>query len=597
MILMTFKSPLIYLASAFIILVTSISIPYAPVHAFAENVTVTQTTGIAVSPYIWGVNYEGYSLYTSAAEFLASMDAAKLAELGPTIMRFPGGCIADVYDWETSRIHFIKPDGTTADRTILSVEDAFTVAGQINGDLIYQINIDDGSVTNYCGAKSLEPGTVAKAQKLINTYKGRIHHIELGNEQWINWDPVKYATLAVQYAKAIKAIDPTIKIGLIGFGSGQVNLQARNTAWTAMIKQLFASVCSTGPCFDYVADHPYATITHNPPFNGQNAYYPITNYGPLLQQLTADYAPKKYIATEWNLPCWGTPPGNTATNTVEHGMFVFSMLMEMAKNKVYMANYHDFTSTDWLSAGNGCSLFQGTSQFTPAGSAFSLSSVAAGGTMYDTIAAGPSLTIPPDNACTNGTGCIAAAAAPYMSAYGVKQGNSLLVYLVNRHESETANTNITLSGFFNSGPKQVAISKLKATAYTDAAFVQANEIETSSGILAVNIEPLTIARLTFINQFAGAPATNTPAPTRTAANVTIPYPDAEPEEPQEMSIIMYIIASAVYIMLIHFAIAITKEFKIFLMVSLFVLGGVIGLFMHSLQAGFILSVILTLFLW
>ncbi len=60
---------------------------------------------------------------------------------------------------------------------------------------------------------------------------------------------------------------------------------------------------------------------------------------------------------------------------------------------------------------------------------------------------------------------------------------------------------------------------------------------------------------------------------------------------------MYIIASTVYIMLIHFAIAITKEFKIFLMVSLFVLGGVIGLFMHSLQAGFILSVILTLFLW
>ncbi len=581
-----------------LLLILSVFFTAPQVYAITESVTVTQTTGIPVSPFIWGVNYEGYSLYTSAAEFLASMDAAKLAELGPTIMRFPGGCTADVYDWEQSRVHFIKPDGTITDRKILSVDDAFTVANQINGDLIYQINIDDGSVTNYCGAKTLEPGTLAKTQKLITKYKGQIHHVELGNEQWFNWDPLKYATLAVQYAKAIKTIDPTIKIGIIGFGSGQVNLQTRNTAWTAMVKQLFASTCSTGPCFDYVTDHPYATITHNPPFNGQNAYYPMTNYGPLLQQLTADYAPKKYVSTEWNLPCWGTPPGNTATNTIEHGMYVMGMLMEMAKNGVAMANYHDFTSTDWLSAGNGCSLFQGTSQFTPAGAAFALSSVAAGGTMYDTIVAGPSLAISPDTSCTNGEGCIAAAAAPYMSAYAFKQGNSLLLFLINRHESEAANTTINLSGFFNSGPKQVGISKLKATAFTDAAFVPINEIATSSGALNVNVEPLTIARLTFINQFAGAPATNTPAPTRTAANVTIPYPDDQPQEDyQDMDIIMYIIASTVYIMLIHFAIAITKEFKIFLMVSLFVLGGVIGIFMHSLQVGFIISVILTLFLW
>lgn len=179
---MTLKSRLFHIVVILIVLAISISSSNVPAYAFNETVTVTQTTGIPVSPFIWGVNYEGYTLYTSADEFLASIDAPKLAELGPTIMRFPGGCIADVYDWETARIHFIKPDGPVADRNILSVDDALTVASQINGDLIYQINIDDGSVTNYCGAKSLEPGTVAKAQKLINTYKGRLHHIELGNE-------------------------------------------------------------------------------------------------------------------------------------------------------------------------------------------------------------------------------------------------------------------------------------------------------------------------------------------------------------------------------------------------------------------------------
>jgi len=43
-----------------------------------------------------------------------------------------------------------------------------------------------------------------------------------------------------------------------------------------------------------------------------------------------------------------------------------------------------------------------------------------------------------------------------------------------------------------------------------------------------------------------------------------------------MSLYVFIIASLVYIMMIHFAIAIKNEFNVFLMVGYFLIGGVIG---------------------
>jgi len=64
-----------------------------------------------------------------------------------------------------------------------------------------------------------------------------------------------------------------------------------------------------------------------------------------------------------------------------------------------------------------------------------------------------------------------------------------------------------------------------------------------------------------------------------------------------MDILLYIVFSAVYIMTIHFAIAIKDQFNIFLMIGIFVFGGFIGWQFHSFETGFILSVILSLIFW
>lgn len=62
-------------------------------------------------------------------------------------------------------------------------------------------------------------------------------------------------------------------------------------------------------------------------------------------------------------------------------------------------------------------------------------------------------------------------------------------------------------------------------------------------------------------------------------------------------LIYYAAASVIYIMLIHFALAIKGQFNLFLMAGIFVVGGAIGFFLNSYQAGFVAAVILSLIFW
>ncbi len=66
------------------------------------------------------------------------------------------------------------------------------------------------------------------------------------------------------------------------------------------------------------------------------------------------------------------------------------------------------------------------------------------------------------------------------------------------------------------------------------------------------------------------------------------------KEADGMDLVIYIAASAVYIMVIHFAVGIKSEFNIFLMIIYFVLGGVVGGWLHTYEGGLAVSIILSL---
>lgn len=59
----------------------------------------------------------------------------------------------------------------------------------------------------------------------------------------------------------------------------------------------------------------------------------------------------------------------------------------------------------------------------------------------------------------------------------------------------------------------------------------------------------------------------------------------------------YIVGVFIYIMVIHFAMGIRKEFDIWLTLGLFALGGAVGYFLDSLLIGFIFAAVMNFLFW
>ncbi len=64
-----------------------------------------------------------------------------------------------------------------------------------------------------------------------------------------------------------------------------------------------------------------------------------------------------------------------------------------------------------------------------------------------------------------------------------------------------------------------------------------------------------------------------------------------------ISFTTFVILAVVFIMVIHFAVGITNEFNVFLMIGYFVFGGVVGWWFGTYESGLVLAIILTLLFW
>ena len=131
-----------------------------------------------------------------------------LAEIGCTTLRFPGGSLSDEYNWAT---------GTSGARNFewgITFHDFIQTATNLGAQVFLTVNYGTGTsneaaawvasanVTNHCNFK----------------------YWEIGNEVYGKWetdsnslphDPYTYATRAAGYIQLMKAVDPTIKIGVV----------------------------------------------------------------------------------------------------------------------------------------------------------------------------------------------------------------------------------------------------------------------------------------------------------------------------------------------------------------------------------------------
>ncbi len=117
----------------------------------------------------------------------------------------------------------------------------------------------------------------------------------------------------------------------------------------------------------------------------------------------------------------------------------------------------------------------------------------------------------------------------------------------------------------------------------------------SAKLVVQNGNPLTPF---FIKETPGP--TNTPTPTidpTIFALTPAASPSAKADTQEGITLFLYIVLAAVYIMVIHFAIAIGNEFNLWSMIAIFIFAGVIGWWMHSYEGALVLGIILSLLFW
>ncbi len=181
---------------------------YASGSATKAQVTVNlgQTLS-AVSPLAIGVNaavWDGHLQDTQVPGLLRA-DGVK-------VMRYPGGSTADNFHWQTNTLD----DGSSAGTD--TFDQFMQVAQKVGATPIITVNYGTGT-----------PEEAAAWVKYANVTKHyHIHYWDIGNELYGNgtygalWEsdkhalgPASYANNTLQFIQAMKAVDPSIQVGLV----------------------------------------------------------------------------------------------------------------------------------------------------------------------------------------------------------------------------------------------------------------------------------------------------------------------------------------------------------------------------------------------
>ena len=183
-----------------------------------------------------------------------------LKELDTHILRFPGGSLSDDYNWATGK------SGTNTWVWGVTFANLVDVIKNTGAQTIITVNYGDGTPEEAAA-------WVASANV---TNKLGLKYWEVGNECYGTWendsnanphDAYTYATRAAQYMAQMRAVDPTIKIGVpvVTGENSSINgytdhpvynprTQQTNYGWTPVVLSTLASL---GELPDFLVHHVY----------------------------------------------------------------------------------------------------------------------------------------------------------------------------------------------------------------------------------------------------------------------------------------------------------------------------------------------------
>ncbi len=193
-----------------------------------------------------------------------------LRELGPTVLRYPGGLTANNFNWKEGIGPFEErnPDyGGKGIRQTFGTDEFLRYCEELGSDALLVVNVsvagkrpgtvqDAADWVEYCNAPddgwNRGGGVNWAAARAANGHKEPygVRYWELGNED-IYPGMENYADRVIAYSKAMKAIDPTIQVGVIGTAGGMDPVYAQAN-WLQYRSSLLERA---GDSFDFWAQH------------------------------------------------------------------------------------------------------------------------------------------------------------------------------------------------------------------------------------------------------------------------------------------------------------------------------------------------------
>ncbi|MGZ0153078.1 alpha-L-arabinofuranosidase C-terminal domain-containing protein [Kribbella sp. WER1] len=284
-----------------------------------------------------------------------------IAELGAPVVRWPGGCTGTSYEWERG----VGPD---RERTVdwhfgYDVGNGFGTAEfvaycrRIGAEPQINLTTGTGSLrealawVEYCnGTGDSVYANLRRAHGYDEPFD--VRYWQIGNEEWGDWElgqvtPRENAVRCREWAKAIKRIDPTLKVLAIGcFEPGQSidwNLALLRETWEHID---YLTLHTYWPFDPTTEDGDYTRVLTGP-YRSESAIVAIQGLIDLVAREKPGTAKPELAFTEWNCadatrfemsPKWR--PGETRYRTVDAlAVASFLNVLQRQSASVTLANF------------------------------------------------------------------------------------------------------------------------------------------------------------------------------------------------------------------------------------------------------------------
>ncbi len=257
--------------------------------------------------------------------------AALLRDAGCTLLRFPGGAVADNYNWDTQALDRPKQWPGRAGPETTDTDEFMAFCRAVGAEPIFVCNF-----AKAISGPGLEEAVRSAAEwvRYCNIEKRYgIKYWEIGNETYLKFPETcttaeEYAEGLVAFSRAMKAVDPTVRIGANGPSGPQAPGMLDTVPWWPVVFEKALDDLDFVIIHTYFGLGSYGSYVHSERDFGA----PASSLREYLGEHYPARADTPIAVTEWNT-------GAKVVNSLGHAVAVANMLGDFARAGIALGNF------------------------------------------------------------------------------------------------------------------------------------------------------------------------------------------------------------------------------------------------------------------